>query len=127
PLKIWRLSMPPFTKRAVDIFAPTDGSGAPRSVQNNDVQVWGGELERGFDDVESDVDAKLDAEAQAREQGLQAEAQAREAADAALSDRIDQVDAGVSVSYETRSQLYADLDHDDGAIGQVFGDSNEAY
>src|SRR5690606_24497594 len=35
-----------FTKKAVDIFAAQDASGAARKVSNHDVQVWGTEVER---------------------------------------------------------------------------------
>lgn len=35
-----------FTKLANAIFSPVDASGAPRPVQNIDVQVWGSEVER---------------------------------------------------------------------------------
>ena len=37
-----------FTKRASDIFAPTDASGTSRSVANDDVQTWGYEVERSI-------------------------------------------------------------------------------
>lgn len=37
------------TKKAVDIFAPTDAAGQPRSPINGDAQVWGTELERSID------------------------------------------------------------------------------
>jgi hypothetical protein len=35
-----------FTETAVDVFAPTDAAGYPRSVQNDAVQRWGTEVER---------------------------------------------------------------------------------
>ena len=38
--------MSTFTKVALDIFAPVMANGAPRKVNNVDVQVWGAELER---------------------------------------------------------------------------------
>lgn len=41
--------MPVYTKRAVDIFAPTDAGGAERSVLNGETQVWGTEVERGIE------------------------------------------------------------------------------
>lgn len=37
---------------------------------------------------------------------------------------VSELEAGFSASYETRAQLYADLDHPDGARGAVYGDSN---
>lgn len=38
-----------YTKRAREIFAPTDASGARRSVDNGETQIWGTEVERGMD------------------------------------------------------------------------------
>ncbi len=38
-----------YTKRAREIFAPTDAAGSLRSVNNGEVQVWGDEIERGVD------------------------------------------------------------------------------
>jgi hypothetical protein len=35
------------TKSGADVFAPTDGSGAPRKVDNEDAQTWATEIERG--------------------------------------------------------------------------------
>lgn len=90
--------MPPFTKRANEIFSPVDAAGHQRSVQNGEVQTWGSEVERLLGEVGDDVDAKVDAVRQEIEQDLQAEAQARvdavaelEATDAGLSARIDAV------------------------------------
>lgn len=37
-----------FTKRAIDIFAAQDSSGAKRNVANHDAQVWGTEIERAL-------------------------------------------------------------------------------
>ncbi|MFC6487375.1 hypothetical protein [Nitratireductor sp. GCM10026969] len=37
-----------FTKPAVDVFAPTDAAGVPRSVVNGETQVWGTEVERAI-------------------------------------------------------------------------------
>lgn len=38
-----------YTKRAREIFAPTDAAGNLRSVSNAETQVWGTEVERGMD------------------------------------------------------------------------------
>lgn len=37
--------MATFTKKAVDVFAPTEAGGAPRKVVNGEVQTWGAEVE----------------------------------------------------------------------------------
>jgi lysophospholipase L1-like esterase len=44
-----------------------------------------------------------------------------------IEDIIYGLPQGYDVSYETRAQLYADLNWADGEIGRVFGDGNEAY
>ncbi|NVP55957.1 SGNH/GDSL hydrolase family protein [Mycoplana rhizolycopersici] len=44
-----------------------------------------------------------------------------------IEDIIYGLPQGYDVSYETRAQLYADLNWAAGKIGRVFGDSNEAY
>lgn len=36
------------TKNAADVFAPTDVGGIPRSISNQEVQVWGTEIEAGI-------------------------------------------------------------------------------
>lgn len=66
------------------------------------------------------IDSELDGK-------VGAEAFARQAAVSALSGRVDLVEIGVAVSYETRVQLFADLSHAAGAIGHVIGDSTEAF
>jgi len=36
------------TKSGADVFAPTDGNGVPRKVDNEDVQTWSTEIERSI-------------------------------------------------------------------------------
>lgn len=44
-----------------------------------------------------------------------------------VEDTINGLPQGYNVSYETRAELYGDLNWPAGAIGRVFGDSNTAY
>lgn len=44
-----------------------------------------------------------------------------------VEDTINGLPQGYQVSYETRAELYGDLNWPAGAIGRVFGDSNTAY
>lgn len=50
-----------------------------------------------------------------------------EAVTTSLGRRIDDAERGVSVSYETRAQLYADLAHPASSIGQVVGDNSQSF
>lgn len=79
--------MSAYTKRAADVFAPTTAGGAPRGADMGEAQMWGTEVERAIDEGTVDVDAKVEAERQAREQAVSD----LEAADAALSTRIDAI------------------------------------
>lgn len=45
----------PYTKRAVEVFAPTTVGGAPRRVDNGDAQTWGTEIEDRIDPFASQV------------------------------------------------------------------------
>jgi len=119
--------MSAYTKRAAEVFAPTTAGGAPRGADMGEAQTWGTEVERAIDEGAGDVDAKVEAERLAREQAIADEIAARESGDQNLSDRIDLVEGGVAVTYETRAQLFADLAHPADSIAHVYGDSNEAY
>lgn len=105
--------------------------GVPASGKNNptksEIRPIGQMIEQVIGEGTANVDAKVEAEEQARIAGDEAERQAREAAVEDLSDRMDLVAAGIAASYETRAQLFADLAHEAGAEGRVWGDSNEDY
>jgi len=109
-----------FTKRAVNIFAPTDASGRPRQPVLDEAATWGTEMERGLGDVETaviQVDVEIDSK-------IGSEATARQNADAALQAQIEDLEvSGDTVTKATWAELSAHSGSRAGQRGYVENDA----